>query len=164
MILKLTIMKNHLSSFFAILSILVSFSLSAQDDVYKAMLKRTSVAIHKAQKTMIASKTTDVGGKLAKAVLLQSHAVKLYEQKKQGEAASNSALARELASGIIKELSGKTDAFFVITDEEKKLITESKSENELLKEGKNSLKEFAGKSDKDYSTPSSLNTSNIDIK
>jgi hypothetical protein len=69
-----------------------------------------------------------------------------------------------LASGIIKELSGKTDAFFVITDEEKKLITESKSENELLKEGKNSLKEFAGKSDKDYSTPSSLNTSNIDIK
>jgi hypothetical protein len=164
MIFKLTIMKIRLLSFFTALSFLVSFSLSAQDDACKAMLKRTSVAIHKAQKTMIASKTTDVGGKLAKAVLLQSHAVKLYEQKKQGEAASNSALARELASGIIKDLSGKTDAFFAITDEEKKLITETKSETELLKEGKNSLKEFAGKSDKDYSSPASLNNTNIDIK
>jgi len=136
----------------------------AQDDAYKAMLKRTSVAIHKAQKTMLSKGKTEVGGNLAKAVLLQSHAVKLYEEKKQSRAVCGSAQARELAAAIIKDLNGKADTFYLVSEEEKKLLTECPNEAELLKESKIAFKNLSSTTDKDYADPQSLNTTNIDLK
>lgn len=136
----------------------------AQDDAYTVLLKRTSIAIHKAQKTMLATSTPDVGGKLAKAVLLQSHAIKLYEQKKQNRAACSSAQARELAAAIIKDLSGKVDAFYLVSDEEKKMLTDCPNEAALLKESEIALKNISDATDKDYSNPNSLNNTNIDLK
>src|SRR5579872_6745599 len=147
-------MKSKISFVFPLL-FLFAITCFGQDDMYRTFLNRTSVAIHKAQKTMMATGKTDAGGKLANAVLLQSHAIKLYQQKKQTLAACSSAQARELAALIIKELNGKVDAFFQLTDDEKKLLSGCADEKELLKEGKNSLKELSMKTDKDYASPTS---------
>jgi len=138
------------------------FASFAQDDAYKLFLKRTSVAIHKAQKTMLANNKTDVGGKLAKAVLLQTHAVKLYAQKKQGHAVCSSSYARQLAAQIIKDLTGKDDALYAVADEEKKLMSGCSTETEIIKESSTGLKTMSTASDKDYTDPKSLNKTNID--
>ena len=140
------------------------FASFAQDDAYKLFLKRTSVAIHKAQKTMLAKNQMDVGGKLAKAVLLQTHAVKLYEQKKQGHAACSSSYARQLAAQIIKGLTGKDDVLYSLTDEEKKLLNGCSTEAEAIKESSADSKTMSTAIDKDYTDPKSLNKTNIDPK
>jgi hypothetical protein len=137
--------------------------LFSQEDAYKTLLKHSSVCVHKAQKQMLASKKTDLGGKLAKAVLLQSYAVKLYAQKKEAEAACASLHARQLAFEIIKETSAREDTYSLATDEEKKLSASCVDENTMLKESKKALPAFSEK-DTDYNNPKSLNETNIDIR
>ncbi len=149
--------------FFASIFLFVSFISFAQNDAYKALLKHTSIVIHAAQKHMIAAGKTDVGGLLAKSVLLQSHAVKIYRQKNEKNSACSSAKARELAAEIIKKIGGKENAYYLVSDEEKKLLGNCSGEAELLKEGKKNLKTLS-ENDKDYADPKSLNATNIDIK
>jgi len=145
------------------LFLLINFGISAQDDAYKAILKRSSVCIHKAQKHMLAAQKPYMGGRLARAVLLQSYSIKLYQEKKLGESACSSELARNLAFEIIKEISTREDDYSKVTDEEKKLAISCDSEEDILKACKKALKDLPGK-DEDYKDPASLNYSNIDIK
>lgn len=149
--------------FLAGIFLLGSFTSFSQDDACKAFLKHTSVVIHKAQKQMIFAGKTDAGGMLAKSVLLQSNAVKLYGQKNEALATNSSAKARELAAGVIKNMGGKENAYYLISDEEKKLISDKTGETDLLKAAKKSLANLS-ENDKDYSDPKSLNSNNIDIK
>jgi len=138
-------------------------SLFGQDDAYKALLKRSSVSIHAAQKNMLVANKTEVGGKLAQAVLLQSYAVKLYQSKKEAESACSSLEARKLAWEIINETSHKNNVYATATEEENKLNTKCGSAEYLLKESKKALQNMS-ESDKDFVDPKSLNSSNIDIK
>ncbi|HXB40187.1 MAG TPA: hypothetical protein VNZ49_06565 [Bacteroidia bacterium] len=150
--------------FFAFIFFVSTFNqLLSQEDAYKALLKRSSVCVHKAQKQMLASKKTDLGGKLAKAVLLQSYAVKLYAQKKEAEAACVSLHARQLAFEIIKETSAREDTYSLATEEEKKLIAACSDEITMIKESKKALPAFSEK-DTDYNNPKSLNETNVDIR
>lgn len=137
--------------------------LISQEDAYKTLLKRSSVSIHAAQKHMLATKKLDMGGNLAKAVLLQSYAVKLYKEKKEAQAACSSLQARSLAFNIIKNASNREDKYAQATDDEKKLASSCKTEEELLKESKKTLSTLSEK-DESYKDPKSLNDTNIDIK
>jgi hypothetical protein len=135
----------------------------SQEDSYKTLLKRSSVSIHAAQKHMLATKKMDMNGDLAKAVLLQSYAVKLYKEKKEAQAACSSLQARNLAFNIIKAASAREDKYAQPTDDEKKLAGSCKAEEELLKESRKSLTTLSEK-DESYKDPKSLNETNIDIK
>lgn len=139
-----------------------SFQLISQEDGYKTLLKRSAVCVHKAQKHMIASKK-DLSGKLAKAVILQSYAVKLYSQKKEAQAACASLQARQIAFEIIKETSAREDAYSMATAEEKKLSPACSDENTMMNESKKALPALSEK-DASYLDPKSLNFTNIDIK
>lgn len=69
---------------------------------------------------MLAAKKPDMGGRFARAVLLQSYSIKLYQEKKLSESACSSELARSLAFEIIKEISAREDVYSKVTGEEKK--------------------------------------------
>ncbi len=148
---------------FSVLFLFASLVTLAQDDAYKAFLKHTSVVIHKAQKQMIALGKTDAGGILAKAVLLQCNALKMYGKKNEPGSVCSSAKARELAAKIIINMAGKESDYYHVSAEEKKLLTNCLSDAELLKEGKKNNRELS-ENDKDYTDPKSLNFTNIDIK
>lgn len=112
---------------------------------------------------MKATGTTEAGGNLAKAVLLQSYAVKLLAQNKQSEAICSSSMARRVAFEIIKNLGGKEDTFLAISDQEKTLIVNCQGEADILSAAKKELKQLS-ENDKDYSDAKSLNNNNIDLK
>jgi len=141
----------------------LSYSSFSQEDASKALLQRTAMGLHKVQKQMIASNNPNVGGKFAKAVLLQSYAVKLYKDNKRAQSACASLQARQFAFAILKEISEKKRTNPVATDEEKKLAGNCSTEELALKEGKKVMKNISDK-DGDYSEPRSLNATNIDIQ
>lgn len=139
------------------------FCLTAQgDDAYKKFIKTTSVAIHKAQKQMISAKKTDANGLLARAVILQSNAMKLYKEKNNSSAVCNSALARKYAAEIIKNNIGSVDNYYLIHDDEKALIKNCADDVELYQTSKNSMKHLS-ELDKEYMDVKSLNNTNIDF-
>lgn len=134
-----------------------------EDDAYKKFLKTTSVAIHKAQKEMMVAKTTDIKGLLAKAVILQSNALRLYTKEKNlSLAVCSSNIARKYADEIIKSIKGDVAAFYMVHDDEKTLIGNCGDEGELYQSSKKSMKNLSG-SDTDYMGVTSLNNSNIDF-
>jgi hypothetical protein len=140
-----------------------TFCVTAQeDDVYKKFLKTTTVAIHKAQKEMMVAKKTDMNGLLAKAVILQSNALRLYKEKKNGEAVCNSNLARKYAGEIIKGISGNVGTYYLIHDDEKTLVGSCGDETELYNSSKKSMKNLS-ETDMDYMGGKSLNNTNIDF-
>jgi hypothetical protein len=137
--------------------------MSAQeDDVYKKFLKTTSVAIHKAQKEMMVGKKADMNGLLAKAVILQSNALRLYKERKTTEGVCNSNLARKYASEIIKSIKGNVEAFYMIHEDEKTLVSVCGDETELYNSSKKSMKNLS-EADADYMGGKSLNNTNIDF-
>jgi hypothetical protein len=136
---------------------------AGEDDPTKTLIKHSSVCVHKAQKMMLANHKTDVGGKLAQAVRLQTHAVHLYNSGKQSEAACSSIEARKLASEIIKEVTGKEDAYASVSNEELSIAGHSETRESILKNSYKTLRDISDK-DNDYLNPTSLNNNNIDFK
>jgi|SRR6185437_9856580 len=125
-----------------------SVTFAQQDDAYKAFLKCSSVAIHKAQKEMLSHKTDDVGGLLAKSIILQNNALKLYKLN-SSRAICTSALARNYAASVIKKMNGKSDAFYLIHDDEKMLLNNCPNDVELYNESKQAAND-PSELDKDY--------------
>ena len=111
---------------------------------------------------MIAAKKTNVDGKFAQAVLLQSYAVKLYKEKKEAQAACASLQGRQLAFDIMNAISEKKRSKAIASDEEKKLATSCSTEEAMLKESKKAMKNISEK-DEDYKDPRTLNNTNIDL-
>ena len=140
----------------------ICYTTAQEDDAYKKFLKTTSVAIHKAQKEMMAAKKTDVNGLLAKAVILQSNALRLYKEQKISEGVCNSNLSRKYATEIIKNISGNVAAYYLIHDDEKTLIGNCGDETELYNLSKKNMKNLS-ESDKDYMNMKALNNTNIDF-
>jgi hypothetical protein len=120
------------------------------------------VAIHKAQKEMMVAKKADANGLLAKAVILQSNALRLYKEKKTSEGVCNSNLARKYAAEIIKSIKGNVEAFYMIHDDEKTLVSACGDETELYNSSKKSMKNLS-ESDTYYMGGNSLNNTNIDF-
>jgi hypothetical protein len=154
-------MKKHLIIMLAFLG--GTLMGQTQEDAYKTLLKRTSVVVHKAQKQMLATGKTDMNGQLAKAVLLQTHAVKLYGEKSETAAACASSAAREIAAGIILNTGIKDNPYYHLSSEENVLLKNCESDPQLLLKAKSKLPGMALK-DSDYTNPQSLNQSNIDFK
>jgi hypothetical protein len=145
-----------------ILLVFLSFSflcVAQNDDAYKVFLKHSSVAVHKAQKEMIKSKKTDEGGLLAKAVIMQNNAIKLYKLN-SSKAACVSAVARKYAANIIKDINGTVDAFYLISDDDKLLLTNCSDDATLYNESKLAA---GGPSELDKDYIGSLNNLKIDF-
>jgi len=138
-----------------------SVGFTQDDDVYKKFLKFTSVTIHKAQKEMIRAKKDEIGGLLAKAVILQNNAIVLYKANNSTRAVCASATARKYAAEIIKKLNKKESELYSIKDDEKVLINNCTSDSELFNESKN-FADNPSELDKDYIK--TLNKLTIDIK
>ena len=135
--------------------------IAQQDDAYKVFLKYSSVAIHKAQKQMIASQKTDGGGLLAKAVILQNKAMALYAAKNNTRAVCVSAVARRYAAELIKNIDGKVGDFYLVHADEKTLLSNCASDADLYSESKQILSN-PSELDKDYI--SSFNNLTVDFK
>jgi hypothetical protein len=146
----------------AVFLFLIVSQMTGQEDANKAFLKHTSVVVHKAQKQMIASGNMNAGGDLAKAVLLQSYAVKLFG-KNNNASLCFSSTARELASKVIKGTGAADNAYYSVSEEEKKLLRDCSSKENLLMEAKKNMPAMS-MNDSDYKEPKSLNETNIDIK
>lgn len=156
--------KKNLKKILLLTGLIVSAShLSAQENKYAPMLKHTSEVVQKAQKTMLVLNKTEAGGKLAKAVLLQSYAVKLYKKNNMAGAACATASARKLAGTIICELRNISgDPFFELSAEEKSMANGCSNEAAQLIDAGKELKDLEKMSDKEYCTkPESLNKANI---
>lgn len=138
-----------------------SVGFAQEDDVYKKFIKHSSIAIHKAQKGMIRAKKDEIGGLLAKAVILQNNALALYKANNNTHAVCASAVARKYAIEIIKNLNSKESEAYLIKEDEKYLINHCASDNELFNESKNYANN-PSELDKDYIT--TLNNLSIDIK
>lgn len=143
--------------------LLFSAQFVAQENAGKDFLKHTSVVIHKAQKQLIAAANIDAGGNLAKAVLLQTYAVKLFQNRETDASLCFSSAARELASQVIKGTNAADNAYDTVSTEEKKLLKNCRGQDELLAEAKKRMPGMT-ESDADYKAPRSLNETNIDIK
>ena len=155
-------MKTRLLVYVFVCLLGVNYTTAQEDDVYKKFLKTTSVAIHKAQKEMMVAKKADANGLLAKAVILQSNALRLYKEKKTSEGVCNSNLARKYAAEIIKSIKGNVEAFYMIHDDEKTLVSACGDEAELYSKSKSSMKNLS-ESDTYYMGGNSLNNTNIDF-
>src|ERR1035437_7926470 len=90
---------------YSVVLILFVFKLYSQDDVYKSCIKRTDIVVYKAQKQMLATHSKEAHGKLAKAVLLQSNAIKSYQDQNKTMSVCYSLLARQYDLDIIQSLS-----------------------------------------------------------
>lgn len=133
------------------------------ENANKLFLKRSANVVHAAQKRMMASGETDKGGRLGKAVLLQSYAVSLFKAGKESQAICASAAARKMAADIQKEITGKEDAYSQFTAEESKMIGNCAKETDLLVEAKSAMSNISV-NDSDYKDPHTLNFNNIDIQ
>ncbi|MEO8760427.1 MAG: hypothetical protein ABI448_06020 [Bacteroidia bacterium] len=141
--------------------ILIGFLGIAQDnDAYKSFIRTTGVVIHKAQKEMLRSQKNDVGGLLAKTVILQNNAIALYKTKNNERAICASAVARKYAAEVIKTISNDTSSFYLIHDNEKNLLSNCVSDDVLYIESKQKANS-ASEKDADYIT--SLNNLTIDL-
>ena len=139
-------LRNAILLFFLAVSF---FSVAQQDDAYKMFLKGSSVAIHKAQKEMIRTNKTDEGGLLAKSVILQNYALKLYKSNNSSKAVCVGAIAKKYAASIIKDLNKIEEAAYLITDSEKKMIENCANDIELYNESKSGANN-PSELDKDY--------------
>jgi hypothetical protein len=149
---------------FSAILFLFIFNAYSQEDAYKNCIKRTTIAVYKAQKQMLAGQSTEVKGKLAKAILLQSNAIKYYGDQNKSLSVCYSLLARQYAIEIIQLLSAdnKVDAFYQITKEEKDLAANCLGDEQLYKQGKSNFANYS-ESDKDFLDPSTL-SKYIEIK
>lgn len=140
-------LRNAILLFFLSISF---FSVAQQqDDAYKMFLKGSSVAIHKAQKEMIRSNKMDESGLLAKSVILQNYALKLYKSNNSSKAVCVGAIAKKYAVSIIKDLNKIEEAAYQITDSEKKLLNNCSNDIELYNESKSEANN-PSELDKDY--------------
>lgn len=144
---------------------LFSFSFSYAQNANNTsadLLRKSTVSIYKAQKQMLANQKTDANGKLAKAVLYQSYAVKLFNENKFNEANCASALSRKYALEIIQSIDKKTDDYFSLTSEERLNLKNCLKETELNQNAKKYFKDRS-ESDAEYLDPSKLSEYNIDL-
>ena len=135
--------------------------IAQDDDVYKKFIKRSSIAIHKAQKGMLQVNKDEIGGLLAKAVILQNNALALYKANNNTLAVCASAVARKYAVEIIKKLNSKESEAYLIKEDEKNILNHCASDDELFNESKN-FANNPSELDKDYVT--TLKNLSIDIK
>ena len=137
--------------------LLVSFfGISQDNDAYKKFVNTTLITINQAQKQMSASGKTDQNGLLAKAALLQANAIKLYKASNKTRAVCSSALARQYAAEIIKNIRTNVNALYLIHDDEKVLINNCATENDLYNESKSNFPQNSAL-DKDYIKIEDLN-------
>jgi len=126
-----------------------SIAVAQQDDSHKLFLKGSSVAIHKAQKEMLRTNKTDEGGLLAKAVILQNYALKLYKSNNSSKAVCAGAIAKKYAAAIIKDIDKIEEALYLISDSEKMLLTNCATDVELYNDSKGAANN-PSELDKDY--------------
>ena len=133
----------------------------AQEDPYQLCIKSTSLAVHKAQKEMIHAKKTDVNGLLARAVILQNHAISLFQSKNNSRAVCISVLARQYAIKIIALLNSKEKNAYNVSDNENMLLGHCADELTLYSESK-AFANYPSELDESYMY--SFNQLQVDLK
>ncbi|NVO01519.1 MAG: hypothetical protein HXX09_02330 [Bacteroidetes bacterium] len=139
---------------FFILIVFLSSACYAQDDIYKSCLKKTSIAIYSAQKSMLVSNMNDLNGKFAKSILLQSNSIQLFGKNDLKLSICYALAARELAIEIVQEIkkNSNIDPYYQILPEEKQLNSSCLELNEMLLNGKRNFPYYSER-DKDFLDP-----------
>jgi hypothetical protein len=132
-------------------------------DAYKKFINKSTIVVYQAQKTMIATHTNDVNGKLAQLFILQMNAVASFNKGDLPLAAGFSNMARQNALEIIASLGGKQDGFYDITIEESELFKNSPDKIELKVQARKAFPLLSEK-DQDYILPGSIERRNMEIQ
>ena len=122
--------------FILVLTISYAFSISTAMAIdkarAKAILVKTNTAIGITHMTV--KRTKKYSGKLGLAVKHERFAKKLYEAGNFDKAAQQSLFARKCATEAMQENGAKTNTLFILSAEEKTVLTASPNEEELKKE------------------------------
>lgn len=139
-------MKKLLILFFPLV-VFAKAGMAQQDSI---LINRSSIAVYKAQKEMMSTNTANMNGDLARAVILQTYAVKLFRQHQPNKAICYSAAARKYCKSIINTLSPVvTDTLYNISPFEQNFLINCGADTTLFNQASQHLHQMS-KADSSY--------------